>query len=137
MGMFDVIRFDCDFISPHLQDVLFQTKDFYNNLDTYVVSKTGQLLLEKVEFSDVPEHKRPYFGTPEWDNNPFVRLVGATDRKVIDSTPVQYTGEVDFLGYIITLNGHDMLYKFQAGFEKGVLRFITVVEERNLENEIP
>ncbi len=136
MGMFDVISFECDFILPHLQGVAFQTKDFYNANDSYVVTKEGRLMLEKAKWHDVPEKDRPYFGTKEWDTEPFVRLIGSTDKEVIGRVLVMHDEEVEFTGYIISMDGKsDMFYRFQAGFNNGVLMYITLLEERSLENE--
>lgn len=135
MEMFDVIRFDCDFIIPHLQTMSFQTNDFFKNLDYYVVSKEGRLFLEKGIYEDVPENKRPYFGTPEWDKEPFVRLIGSSEKKVSEIIPVNHSGAIMFIGTLFTMNNQDMFYKFEAGFNKGILAYISVLEERPFERE--
>lgn len=135
MGIFDVIRFECDFVLPQLQGVAFQTKDFYNQNDSYVVTEDGRLMLEKARWHDVPEHERPFFGTKEWDTEPFVRLVGSADKEVISRVFITHDDKIDFTGYIINLGGKEMFYRFQAGFNNGVLMFITLLEEKQLENE--
>lgn len=136
MGMFDCIRFECEFILPHLQDMSFQTKDFYNNLDNYVVTKSGRLLLETEEYNIVPENKRPYFDTEDWDTNPFVQLIGSTDKKIIDIVPIRHSGLINFTGFYLSPDGQDIFYDFQAAFDNGILVFISILEERPLENEI-
>jgi hypothetical protein len=130
---FDTLRFDCDFILPSLQEMSFQTKDFFNQLDTYVVSKEGRLFLEKAVFHEVPENKQPYYGTADWYTNPFVRLIGSQEKEVLDAVLIRHDGLVDFTGYIINPNGNDMFYNFQAGFSNGVLEFITLVDEQELD----
>lgn len=133
--MFDCIRFDCEFILPELQDMTFQTKDFYKMLDNYVVSKEGRLFLEKATYFDVPLNERPYFVTDDWEKNPFVQLIGATGKNVADKILVRHSGIISFNGFSISIDGQDMFYEFEAGFQNGVLQFITLMEERPLENE--
>lgn len=135
MSGFDCIRFNCDFVLPHLQDMTFQTKNFYRSLDNYVVSEHGRLLLENITYETVPESKRPYFGTEDWNTNPFVQLIGATDEKIIDRVFIKHSGLIKFNGFYLSPDGHDIFYDFQAGFDNGILIFISVLEERTLDNE--
>lgn len=75
--MYDEIK--CDYPLPgapkEVQNGIFQTKDFYNVMDIYTITKEGRLILHKKIYEEVPEEKRPYYGKEEW-NNPLFKMSG-------------------------------------------------------------
>ena len=61
MGMYDHIK--CEYPLPdaseEVQNDVFQTKDFYNAMDDYTITKEGRLILHKKVYEEVPEEETP------------------------------------------------------------------------------
>jgi len=125
MGMFDEIK--CEYPLPEkfkfLQNKTFQTKDFYNVMDEYTITKNGKLVRQKFKYEVVEEKNRPYFGTPEWNKSPFSKMIGSL-KKCIDKKEM-----IEFHGYIrfcTVVSGN--FYEFTAKFTDGKLVKISPVE---------
>jgi hypothetical protein len=127
MGMFDSIR--CDYPLPlpleivdKLPDIYeeeFQTKDFENFLDNYILTEEGELLF----------HKKKY----EWrdDDNSFLKgYMEVVEEKIV---PHPFHGIVNFYFYktvysdACRLSGHDISIDYIAKFNNGRLDSLQVL----------
>lgn len=79
MSMFDSIYVKTTLEGKNYSHLEFQTKDFENIMDTYIITEDGKLLREQWHYEDVPEEQRPYFGKPEWDKA-FGRIAGCMKK---------------------------------------------------------
>ena len=129
MGMFDNIK--CEYPLPDCDGVVdFQTKSFGDGfvggfMDDYTITKNGDLILHKVKWEHVEEKDRPYYGTPEWDNNPIFQMVGSLKTIPVSDDKVEYHGIVNIYTQEITGNGSQWLeynIKFTDGTVSGVER---------------
>jgi hypothetical protein len=70
MGMFDYVEFECGIPEEarKCDPRNWQTKDFRNMMDVYVVSKDGQLIHHKTKLVEAPERKFwPFKAVPDGD----------------------------------------------------------------------
>lgn len=116
MGMFDQIK--CNYPLPNTPSVIqndtFQTKDFYNAMDDYVITSEGRLLHKKYNWEIVPEKERPYYGKSEWNKNPLFQMIGSlkrTDEEVVD---IEFHGILNMYTHV---NG--MWYEYNIKFTDG------------------
>ena len=84
MGMYDNVK--CGYPLPEaterIQNDTFQTKNFGDGftggfMDDYTITVDGVLILHKKAYEVVPEEERPFYGSPEWDENPLLQICGA------------------------------------------------------------
>jgi hypothetical protein len=78
MGMYDTII--CEYPLPDGwqpgSQHGFQTKSLFNRMDSFTITKDGDLIQHYVEYEATPEEEMPYYGTDKWDK-PFGKLVGS------------------------------------------------------------
>ncbi len=129
MGMFDEIR--CEYPLPDavVQDALFQTKSLDSVMDHYTITRDGKLIHHKVRYEEVPEEERPYYGTPEWEEDKIVRSFGCLKRVPVGDVEVPYHGDIYFYTTIGTPGADDYeWFEYQARFTEGELQWIKRVE---------
>lgn len=128
MGMFDSIR--CDYPLPlplevvdKLPDIYekeFQTKDFENLLDYYIITEEGEILF----------HKKKY----EWRDDDSSFLKGYMEVIEEEIIPYPFHGLLNFYSYetvysdISKLSGYDISVDYIAKFNNGRLDSIEVLE---------
>lgn len=134
MGMYDEIIVEYPLEGyEFLQNKIFQTKDFDNLMDIYKITKEGRLLLEEVEYEPVPEEKRPYYGTEQWDKNPIFQIIGALKRNSLGWKDTNYHGIIRFYTlYKETDDKERRWYEFEAKFTDGNLEKLELVEDDNV-----
>jgi hypothetical protein len=95
MGLYDEVKINFLFEEKykHLQDLLFQTKSLFCGLDEYLIDETGQLWLQEATWGTVPEEKRPYYNSPEWEK-PLGKIIGSLEIKKEEPIKHSHTGEV-------------------------------------------
>lgn len=134
MGMYDEIIVEYPLKEyEFLQNEVFQTKDFDNLMDTYKITKDGRLLLEEVEYEPVPEEKRPYYGTEQWDKNPLFQVIGAVKRDTLGWRDTNYHGIIKF--YTLHKKANDKerrWYEFKSKFTNGNLEKIELIEDEHV-----
>lgn len=95
MGMFDNVK--CEYPLPaapaEIQESIFQTKDFYNAMDDYTITKEGRLILHKKVYDEVPEEERPYYGKPEWEK-PLFRMMGCLKARHVADVDTHHHGYI-------------------------------------------
>jgi hypothetical protein len=77
MGMFDHVRVEYPLPDPAHNSLSYQSKSLDCTLTEYVVEKDGTLTCFDQKYEFVPEEQRPYYGKPEWDENPFYKIHGS------------------------------------------------------------
>jgi hypothetical protein len=99
MGLYDEVKINFLFEEKykHLQD-LFQTKSLFCGLDEYLIDETGQLWLQEATWETVPEEKRPYYNSPEWEK-PLGKIIGSLEIKKEEPIKHSHTGEVSMHYY--------------------------------------
>ena len=124
MGLFDEVLMEYPMPDPEIQDSVFQTKSMYNAMENYTVTSGGQLILHKCHYEEVPEEERPYFGTPEWEEEKglykfFGSMVSVYDADV----PSQYHGMMEIHTILPGDNSpdDDEWYSYDLTFEYGIL----------------
>jgi hypothetical protein len=95
MGLYDEVKINFLFEEKykHLQDLLFQTKSLFCGLDEYLIDETGQLWLQEATWETVPEEKRPYYNSPEWEKH-LGKIIGSLEIKKEEPIKHSHTGEV-------------------------------------------
>lgn len=103
MGMFDDLRCRYPLPDPEAQEWGFQTKDFDCLMDDYTITEDGRLIKHVTRCEEVPEEDRPYFGKPEWDDDPdlpgrnsWFRLCGSIRRVPVEDREIPYHGDIRF-----------------------------------------
>jgi hypothetical protein len=125
MGMFDVV--ECEFPLPEftLQEKTFQTKSLDCVMNRYTITRDGRLILHKVRYELVPEEEREYYGTPEWDESPLIRICGMLKSIPVGDVEIPYHGDITF--YTSTgsrKEGNLEWYEYQARFTDGRVQWI-------------
>ena len=125
MGMYDDIKCDYPLPDTEVQDKTFQTKDFDCLLEEYLITKEGKLIHHTVRQEIVPEEEREYYGKPEWDEKPFVRMFGMLRSIPTGDVVVPHHGDIRFYTYLGDPNSDDVKwYEYEARFTEGVLTSI-------------
>ena len=95
MGMYDDVR--CEYPLPDNDSGPkdFQTKAFGDGftggfMDKYTITKDGELILHKEAWEMVPEEERPYWGKPQWKDNPIMQIVGSVKAIPIGNEVIDY-----------------------------------------------
>jgi hypothetical protein len=126
MGMFDEVRIKFNLAEKygHLQNLVFQTKSLDCLLDKYLIDSDGYLEKQDIEYVDVPEEKRPFWGKPEWET-PFGKFIGCMESSYTESKKCTYTGEIRMYCY-------DERQKIDCDiitfFDNGKMIFVKVTE---------
>lgn len=126
MGMYDHIRCEYPLPDPIVQDELFQTKSLHRVLDEYTIASDGRLILHEVRYEPVPAEDRPFYGTDEWDENPFLQLIGSLRSVPLDDVSVPYHGDIVFYTSL-DADGRKW-FEYRARFTEGALQWIRRVE---------
>ena len=111
MGLFDEIK--CDYPLPvtmemvdfdiDVQDVIFQTKDFENLMEEYIISEDGELLLVKKSFKWVEDGSQFFKGHLE-----------EIDSKIV---PADFHGKINFYCYEDLPEMDGVMRVFDAEYE--------------------
>lgn len=129
MGMFDELK--CDYPMPKgyefLQKEGFQTKEFDNLLDEYLITKDGELVRTIKEWSMVPEEKRPFYGTSEWDDYPIYKMFGSIKTEKTGKEKIEYHGYVHFHTIV-----NNVFYDLKAKFTDGKVVDLVIERENKL-----
>ena len=154
MGMYDNIK--CNYTLPdeHMQEEGFQTKDLDNCLENYTITSSGTLVLHSVRYEEVPEEERHYYGTPEWDEKPLLRMAGCLRSIPTGEIEVCYDGPLTFYTCVIDENTYETMdagnggtidvigpsterewFEYCAWFKDGKLTKMEKVEERVYETD--
>ena len=126
MGMFNSIKILCplpDTEEKWIQESAktsfrFQTKSIEpKNMDLYTITEDGRLIHHQVQWVEVPENERPYYGTPEWESDPGIyRFMGCMKSIPIGDFQIMKTIEVEFHDY-----QNDAYISYTAQFKDGIL----------------
>jgi len=133
MGMYDYVK--CNYPMPKGFEFLqgsnreFQTKDFTNILDEYTITEDGRLIHHEHSWDIVPEEERPYYGKPEWDENPIFKTMGSMKRTHVADKDMDFHGYLNF--YTIEYNSRNKpnFYNLTAKFTDGKLVELVVEGE--------
>lgn len=124
MGMYDDVV--CNYPLPGTNEIEFQTKSFENMLFKYTITEDGKLLEETYQLDVVPEEERPYYGKPEWETNPLLRVCGSLKRVNIKEEQMDFHGWME----IHTIDRDERFLEYKLKFTDGQL-----VEVVNLTKE--
>ncbi len=125
MGMFDELKCEYPLPDADVQDRTFQTKSLECLMDRYTITREGRLILHKVRYEHVPEQEREYYGTPEWDEKPFVRIFGMLRSIPVGDVDMAYHGDITFCTSIGSREGEDFeWFEYKARFTEGSLQWI-------------
>ena len=119
MGMYDNV--DCKYPLPEVKPGMdFQTKDFGDGftggfLDSYTITKEGELIFHKTSWEVVPEEDRPYYGKPEWKNNPLMQVCGSMKSVPLGDENMEYHGTLN----IYTIAANDEWFEYELKFTDG------------------
>lgn len=115
MGMFDYVRCEVDLPNRPVQDKdeLFQTKDFANMMETYVICQNGQIYRERWDY-DWQEDEGSMFG------GYFNKVEGSFRREYLTDCE----GEITFYNSIPLSNGQYRWVEYTARFTNGKLESI-------------
>jgi hypothetical protein len=106
----------------HLQQLIFQTKSLTCVLDEYLVDQEGQLWIQETTWQTVPEEKRPYYNSPEWEK-PFGKVIGSLDIKKGEISKHSHTGEIIMHYYDKNIDCEIITF-----FDNGKMLFFKVIE---------
>ncbi len=112
MTMFDNIH--CEYPLPgapeKIQNGDFQTKGFECLMDRYTITKEGQLIFHRIRHEIVPEEKRPFYGTPQWEH-PLGQLCGMLKTIPVADEDMKYHGVVRM--YTMASNKEWFVYEIE------------------------
>lgn len=115
MGMFDY--FNVEIPLPDLWvpgEGVLQTKSLDCSLNTYRLTRSGQLIADKIMYEPVPIEERRYPDGP-------LSIIGCIRTKVLEKDVLQlFDGWVHFYGHDQQKNWHE----YSAFFTKGQLVFL-------------
>lgn len=125
MGMYDEVKINFLFEEKykHLQDLIFQTKSLTCVLDEYFIDETGQLWLQEAVWETVPEEKRPYYNSPEWEK-PLGKVIGSLDMKKGEIFKHSHAGEIKMYYYDKNIDCEIITF-----FDNGKMLFFKVIEK--------
>lgn len=118
MGLYDTLKIKYPLPDLELQDSIFQTKSLVCAMLKYTINEDGELILHEVEWVEVPEEQRFYYGKPEWEKDDLYKMIGSIKSIPISYKKVNHTGFVRF--YKISDN-HKKWYEYLAKFVDGKL----------------
>lgn len=125
MGMFDDLKCEYPLPDADVQDRTFQTKSLECLMDRYTITREGRLILHKVRYEYVPEEEREYYGTPEWDEKPFVRIFGMLRSIPVGDVDMAYHGDITFYTSLGSREEGDFeWFEYKARFTEGRLQWI-------------
>jgi hypothetical protein len=131
MGMFDELKCEYPLPDAAVQEETFQTKSLNRVMDRYTITQEGRLILHKVRYEVVPEEEREYYGTPEWDEKPFVRIFGMLRSIPVGDVEIPYHGDIAFYTSTGSREEGDFeWFEYQARFTEGRLQSIRRVPEQ-------
>ncbi len=124
MGMFDNVK--CEYPLPETNagmELDFQTKSFGDDfiggfMDNYTITENGELVLHKTMWEFVEEEDRPYYGKPEWDEAPLIRLAGSMKTVSLGDEIIEYDGIVNVytsVGNTVSGTWYEYEFKFTDG----------------------
>jgi hypothetical protein len=132
MGMFDELICEYPLPDSAVQNEVFQTKSLDCTMDRYTITKDGRLILHKVRYESVPEEERPYYGTPEWDESPFLQVAGSLKSVPVGDVAIPYHGYIRFYTYL-GKHPDGESFEYLAKFTNGRLKEIRQVQPGELE----
>ena len=127
MGMFDEVKVLYPLPDPEVQGHAFQTKDLDCMMDDYTITNEGRLIHHTYQTEEVPEEEREYYGTPEWNERPFVRLFGMIRRVPTGDVDTEYHGDIHLYTHTGDWNNDRasvVEYDYKARFTEGQLQWI-------------
>lgn len=137
MGLFDEIR--CEYPPPESGYRLppghtFKTKSLGGALDNYTITADGRLILHKVRGEGVPEEERPYYGTPEWEDNPRHRLLGSIRKVPVGDEEIPYHGDIYFYNSFAVRDEPGLVWiEYKARFTEGRLSRVEIADVHDLQ----
>ena len=133
MGLYDNVK--CKYKLPgatkEVQNDTFQTKDLGSTMDHYTITEEGELVNHVYEYYEVPEEERPNYGTPEWDSNPYSKLLGSMRSKFIENRKINYHGVIS----IYTIADDDEWWEYEIKFTDGKVVDIRRINKKGFNNE--
>ena len=121
MGMYDNVT--CEYPLPdcpkEVQEEVWQTKDMVNLLDDFTITKDGKLIHHQCEWDIVEEKDRPYYGKPEWDDNPLFQIFGSMERRATENVIVEYHGMMHIIAQSPV--GIREFYEYELKFTDGIV----------------
>ena len=137
MGMFDYI--DCKYPLPDAPNGWsgFQTKSFGDGfvggyMDNYTITKEGGLVLHKVKYEFVEEKDRPYYGTPDWDENPIFKMIGSIKSTPVGDEAIDHHGYINIYDYATGSGG--VWFEYDIKFTDGKVTDVKRIN-RELDDE--
>jgi hypothetical protein len=127
MGMYDEIKCEYKLPDSEVQEHIFQTKDFENLLDRYIITEEGKLIWKKSHWENVPEEERPYYGTEQWNQNPLFQTIGSL-KTIFDEDVFME----DYFGEVIMYTIYNKtFYEYKVRFIDGkVFKIIPMEKEK-------
>ena len=127
MGLYNNVK--CEYLLPGaprgVQNDIFQTKDFECVMDNYIITEPGELSLTVYEYYEVPEEERPHYGTPEWEEKPFYKLIGSMSHKFIENRKINHHGII----FIYTIAVDKEWWEYEIKFTDGKITNVKRVNE--------
>lgn len=125
MGMYDEIK--CEYQLPSsskvVQNELFQTKEFDCSIDRYIITKKGELFLQKSSWITIPEKKISY--GKQGYKIPIGKFAGSLKIKYLPKKKIKYHGDIRFYTSLGEHKSKDFRwYEFCARFTNGKLEWI-------------
>lgn len=125
MGLFDNVKFSYPLPIPQAQGEIFQTKDFENQLDTYLVKQDGSLW--RVDY-DIEDRSDP-------NATGLAALAGRMTRVNPRPTPYPHSGVVNLYGDYPVIDPDTQaraegVVELMAVFANGQLTQLSVVEHQ-------
>jgi hypothetical protein len=133
MGLYDELT--CRYPLPDhaVQHKVFQTKSLERAMDSYTITSDGRLILHEARYETVPEEERPLYGTPEWENRPWLQLLGSTRRVPVGDREIPFHGYLLFYTYVGERPDGEM-FEYLAKFTDGRVEAIWRVDQGDDEN---
>lgn len=135
MGMFDNVT--CKYPLPdcpkEVQEEVWQTKDMVNLLDDFTITKEGKLIHHQCEWDIVEEQDRPYYGKPEWDENPLFKVFGSMERTPTEDVVVEYHGMMRIIAQ--TPDNSGTFYEYELKFTDGMVVDAKLLLKEYIDNE--
>jgi hypothetical protein len=133
MGLYDELTCHYPLPDSAVQAEVFQTKSLGRAMDQYAITRDGRLILHEARYETVPEEERPLYGTPEWENRPWLQLLGSMTRVPVGNREIPYHGHLLFYTYLGERPDGET-FEYLAKFTDGRVEEIERVHPGDIEN---
>lgn len=105
MSVYDHIKCLYPLPDTEFPDEEFQTKCLGTWFNDYTITVQGRLIHHTVREESVPEHERPYFGTAEYESDPFAKMCGSMRLVPTGDVDTNYNGLLNFYTSRVWVDG--------------------------------